>query len=95
MANIQSLSSNSPRPHASSGSTTSLHSHAVTNVADRPSYLAELTEDEELWRDRYSFLLDRGLQLRDRYKPGWTPSWLGPNLDPTTCEDSIEKRVSI
>jgi hypothetical protein len=97
MANIPSRSSNSPHADRScSGSTTSVHSHAVTNVADpRPSYLAELTEDEELWRDRYSFLLDRGLQLRVRYEPGWTPSWLGTNLDPTTCEDSIEKRVSI
>ena len=62
--------------------------------SQRPSYRAELAEDEKLWRDRYSFMLDRGLQLRVRYKPGWTPSWLGTNLNPATCEDSIEKRVN-
>jgi hypothetical protein len=103
MANISSLSS-TQHPHADcscSESTTSLHVvngrevvNSPQNVANhRPSYFAELTEDEELWRDRYTFLLDRGLQLRVRYEPGWTASWLGTNLSPTTCEDSIEKRV--
>jgi hypothetical protein len=49
--------------------------------------------DEELWRDRYTFLLDHGFELRPRYKPGWAPSWLGTNLDPATCEDAIMKGV--
>jgi hypothetical protein len=54
----------------------------------------ELYEDEEIWRDRYLFLLDHGLELRSRYRPGWTPSWLGTNLDPEDCEDSKKKTVS-
>jgi hypothetical protein len=54
-----------------------------------------LTEDEEIWRDRYSFLLNYGLQLRLRYSPGWIPSWIGKNMDPETCEDAIRKKVSL
>jgi hypothetical protein len=57
--------------------------------------LYRLLADEEIWRDRYSFLFDRGLELRFRYQPEWTPSWLGTNLDPEDCEDSIEKTVSL
>jgi hypothetical protein len=60
---------------------------------DQPRSYSELATDEEIWRDRYSFLLGRGLELRTRYKPGWIPSWLGTNLDPDTCDDSIEKYV--
>jgi hypothetical protein len=56
-------------------------------------YPTELLPDEERWRDSYSFLLSHGLELRPRFKPGWTPSWIGTNLDPGTCEDSIEKNV--
>ena len=48
-----------------------------------------LLPDESLWRDRYTFLKTHGYQLRPRFSPNWTPSWLGTNLDPFFCEDSI------
>ncbi|KII88223.1 hypothetical protein PLICRDRAFT_175846 [Plicaturopsis crispa FD-325 SS-3] len=35
----------------------------------------------------------RGYILRRRYEPNWTPSWLGTNLDPLSCEDSIKPTV--
>jgi hypothetical protein len=56
-------------------------------------YRTKLQEHEETWRDRYSFLLSQGLKLRFRYKPGWTASWLGTDLDPATCDDSIRQIV--
>ena len=37
----------------------------------------ELTVHEKWWRDRYQFLKSHGYHLRDRYKPGWVPSWQG------------------
>jgi hypothetical protein len=63
----------------------------VTSLLDR-SY--ELLLHEEIWRDRYLFFLDRGLELRPRYRPGWIPSWLGTNMIPEYCEDSKKKTVS-
>lgn len=56
-------------------------------------YLTEINDNEKIWRDRYTFLLGRGLELRPRYQPGWTPSWLGTTLDPAYCDDSIEQIV--
>ncbi|KAJ2986031.1 hypothetical protein NUW54_g9929 [Trametes sanguinea] len=44
---------------------------------------------EVFWRDRQQFLYDAGYVLRPRYWPNWQPSWLGTNLRPTFCEDSI------
>lgn len=44
---------------------------------------------EVFWRERYDYLKTRGYLLRTRFHPGWTPSWLGTNRDPTFCEDSI------
>jgi hypothetical protein len=52
-----------------------------------------ITADEELWRDRYSFRLSRGLKLHPLHEPKWTPSWLGTNLDAEVYEDFIEKPV--
>lgn len=59
----------------------------------RRLYDTDLTESEVIWRDRYSFLLKHGLELRFRYKPGWTASWLRANIDPACCDDSIEQTV--
>jgi hypothetical protein len=78
---------------------TSLHvipSHAVSaSVAEIHSlYSTKVAKHEEIWRDRYAFLLSQGLELRVRYRPGWTPSWIGTSLDPLTCEDSVRKSVS-
>lgn len=50
---------------------------------------------EIFWRDRYFFLENRGYTLRPRFKPDWTPSWLGTNRDPDFCEDSIRSVVRI
>lgn len=53
----------------------------------------KLNDSEVRWRDRYAFLLDRGFLLRPRYRPGWTPSWVGTKLDPIDCEDSFQAIV--
>ena len=45
------------------------------------------------WRDRQPALNERGYILRRRYAPDWTPSWLGTNMNPFYCEDSISSRV--
>lgn len=54
-----------------------------------------LLDDEILWRDRYADLSERGYELRRRYHPNWTPSWLGTNLKPLYCEDSVSIDVSV
>ncbi|KAI0077824.1 hypothetical protein K474DRAFT_1039770 [Panus rudis PR-1116 ss-1] len=52
----------------------------------------DLTSWELAWRDRATYLRDRGYILRPRYQPGWTPSWKNTNRDPHFCEDSIMSR---
>lgn len=52
-----------------------------------------LASAEKFWTDRYSHLRSHGYVLRARYTPDWCPSWLGTNLDPTFCEDSIMLKV--
>jgi hypothetical protein len=70
--------------------------HVSASVAEIHSlYSNEVAKHEEIWRDRYAFLLNRGLELRVRYRPEWNPSWLGTSLDPQMCEDSIRKNVSV
>lgn len=49
--------------------------------------LAELTPDEEKWRDRHEMLKDEGYELRPRLRPGWKPSWLESGVNPLDCED--------
>lgn len=46
------------------------------------------------WRDRQPALNSRGYLLRKRYSPDWKPSWLGTNLEPMYCEDSVLLQVS-
>ncbi|CAE6524467.1 unnamed protein product [Rhizoctonia solani] len=48
----------------------------------------ELSEVERRWVSFQPYLLSKGYQLRPRYRPEWTPSWKGTNLDPISCEDS-------
>lgn len=48
-----------------------------------------LREQEKGWRFFQPFLQKRGYELRPRYWPGWMGSWIGKNVDPLTCEDSI------
>lgn len=49
----------------------------------------DLTPREVFWRDLYDDLLERGYRLRPRYKPGWTPPWIGTDIYPIKCEDSL------
>lgn len=51
--------------------------------------LWDLLAWEVFWRERYDYLQSRGYLLRPRFRPGWTPSWLGTNHNPHYCEDSI------
>ncbi|KAI0364016.1 hypothetical protein BV20DRAFT_957137 [Pilatotrama ljubarskyi] len=48
-----------------------------------------LTPFETLWKARQPHLLERGYTLRPRYGRDWEPSWIGTNIDPDYCEDSI------
>ncbi|KAH9886277.1 kinase-like domain-containing protein [Cubamyces lactineus] len=41
------------------------------------------------WRDRQKQLIERGYLLRPRYSKDWKPSWIGTNIHPRSCEDSI------
>ncbi|KAL1743433.1 hypothetical protein HDZ31DRAFT_40943 [Schizophyllum fasciatum] len=48
----------------------------------------ELGEDEKWWAARQPWLLSRGYELRPRYRPGWTPSWLGTPQHRMYAEDA-------
>ncbi|KAI0657802.1 kinase-like domain-containing protein [Cubamyces menziesii] len=41
------------------------------------------------WRKRREFLDKKGYTLRPRYALDWEPSWIGTNIAPDFCEDSI------
>ena len=56
-------------------------------------YPSELNLFERVWHDRYHFLLQKGLQLRPRYRPGWSPSWLNSKGESLLYEDSLEHPV--
>ncbi|KAF5388308.1 hypothetical protein D9615_000851 [Tricholomella constricta] len=82
-----------PAPPAASSSLNrpGLRSHNLA-VQLRQLYRFQtvLSEHEEPWRDRYSFLLSKGYQLRSRYEPDWSPSWLTMDIDPAFCDDAID-----
>jgi serine/threonine protein kinase len=43
---------------------------------------------EVWWKEQYTWLLERGYQLRPRYDPAWVPSWKGkPSGSALSCED--------
>ena len=54
----------------------------------------DLDPSEVQWRERQPTLETRGYALRKRYRPEWTPSWIGTNLKPLFCEDSVILAVS-
>ncbi|KAI0364014.1 kinase-like protein [Pilatotrama ljubarskyi] len=54
--------------------------------------LYNLLPSELEWKDRQRALHDRGYILRSRYMPNWQPSWMGTNIAPAFCEDSIMSR---
>ncbi|KIM39288.1 hypothetical protein M413DRAFT_447232 [Hebeloma cylindrosporum] len=50
----------------------------------------ELLPFEEFWVSIQPLLLSRGYELRSRYHPGWTPSWLQPGGKPVhLCDDAL------
>ncbi|VDC04962.1 unnamed protein product [Peniophora sp. CBMAI 1063] len=46
-----------------------------------------LYEDEQWWASRYLWLLEHGYMLRPRFRPNWSPSWIGTKKDPREFED--------
>ncbi|CAE6346010.1 unnamed protein product [Rhizoctonia solani] len=48
-----------------------------------------LSSNEKLWAKNQPYLLEKGYQLRPRYRPGWVRSWEGTNRNPRACEDSL------
>jgi len=59
-----------------------------------PEYGLTLNVQETKWRDIYHFLLERGLELRPRYNPGWVPSWLGTDREGLDSEYGIAANVN-
>ena len=65
--------------------------------------LAKLYPYEKRWQARQPWLLERGYQLRPRFRPGWVPSWQKyewlPSwikyglMDPYSREDSYALEV--
>ncbi|GAB1521602.1 kinase domain protein [Rhizoctonia solani] len=58
---------------------------ARTGINDRWG----LTSNEKLWVKHQPYLLDKGYQLRPRYRPGWVRSWEGTKRNPRIHEDSL------
>ncbi|KAG6835155.1 hypothetical protein H0H93_004373 [Arthromyces matolae] len=51
---------------------------------------AILGPKEVFWRDHYDYFKKHGYTLRDRYRPGWVPSWLkDPSKEYHDCEDAV------
>lgn len=57
-------------------------------------FCATLTRSEQRWKDKGPLLESRGYRLRPRYRVGWTPSWIGKNVNLNRCEDSHQPPVS-
>jgi len=47
----------------------------------------KLLSSEIIWREHYSWLKERGYQLRARYAPDWTPSWKKTGKSALRSED--------
>jgi hypothetical protein len=52
-----------------------------------------LVSDELFWSDHQKWLEERGYMLRQRYLPGWVPSWQGTKKIWFECEDGKFSRV--
>ncbi len=64
-----------------------------TIPAKKGDGMEELTTGEKYWRDTQPFLVKHGYELRPRFRPGWIPSWMGTDMNPVHCEDSIYNPV--
>src|SRR5437588_12960970 len=50
----------------------------VGNSQERPNLQAgELNRLEKQWANRQTILEEAGYMLRQRYRPGWQPTWIG------------------
>ena len=67
----------------------------ITRINDEQTRegVYDLLPFEVRWKDRQPDLLRRGYALRPRYQRNWTPSWVGTDIDPFFCEDSVRLRV--
>ena len=54
----------------------------------------ERNEDELWWVNYHDWLAGLGYQLRPRYAPGWTPSWVGSKKRKYDAEDGIQSQNS-
>jgi hypothetical protein len=50
---------------------------------------------EQAWKSRRPFLESKGYELRPRYGEDWWPSWIGTDINPFFCEDSIDSCVRL
>ena len=53
----------------------------------------DLLPYEKDWKARRPYLESKGYELRPRYTEDWWPSWIGTDINPFFCEDSIESSV--
>ena len=62
----------------------------------RPNLQAgELNRLEKQWVNRQTTLEKAGYMLRQRYRPGWQPSWIGTNKFFMDVEDGQAQVVSM
>ncbi len=74
---------------------------AQTNNPEELARIRQQTADgdwgllpaEVWWRDHQRPLNSHGYELRPRFRPDWTPSWVGTNILPDYCEDSLKHLV--
>ena len=64
------------------------------NKVSLPDIFAELSQDEQFWKDRFHLFQSHGYILRPRYRPGWVASWRTSNTMYLLCEDSLIRSVS-
>lgn len=77
--------------------------HISVREAWRVDHYRQITERGEFernifelwWADHYHILLSHGYRLRRRYRPDWTPSWLGTDVSPYYCDDCLESIASL
>ncbi|KZT41067.1 hypothetical protein SISSUDRAFT_1001390 [Sistotremastrum suecicum HHB10207 ss-3] len=70
----------------------------ATNIDDTPyipdvSGLRELTRSEKRWASYHGWLRSLGYELRQRYQPDWSPSWLKTKYRTGESEDSIRQQI--
>ena len=68
----------------------------VANSQERPNLQAgELNRLEKQWANRQTALEEAGYMLRQRYRPGWQPTWIGTGKFCMDVEDGQAQGVSV